>query len=69
MAHQDTFVLTQEYWDGLPFQFGVDEMTKVIGAKNIRYTQNHAKELSGVKLAGRWVFFKPNVAKLIGLEV
>ena len=59
---------TMEDWESTPFQIGAPTMAKIVGS-NLRWVQNHAKELGGVKLAGRWVFFKPRVAQMLGLEV
>ena len=43
-------------------------MAKIIGC-NMRYVQNNAEKLGGIKLAGHWTFFKPRVAQMLGLEV
>lgn len=62
----DTF--TMEEWESTPFQFGPPTMAKIIGC-NMRYVQNNAEKLGGIKLAGHWTFFKPRVAQMLGLEV
>ena len=58
--------ITQEEWDGLNITFGCDSMARVVGT-NVRYVQNHAKELGGTKVGGHWVFSKPRVASDFGL--
>lgn len=58
--------LSMEEWAQLPITFGGDAVAKVLGV-NLRYVQNHAEELGGVKLGGKWLFSKPRVAALVGI--
>jgi len=59
--------VSEEEWAGLPLTFHTDVMARLLGC-NERYVQNHATELGGRLIARRWVFSKPNAAKLLGLD-
>lgn len=58
--------ITSEEWDALPVTFGSATMSRLLGT-NVRYVQNHAAELGGNRIAGRWLFSKPRAAQLVGL--
>lgn len=58
--------ITESEWEALTVTFGVDDMARLIRA-NKRFVQNHAEELGGYKVAGRWTFSKPKTAELLGL--
>lgn len=58
--------LTEAEWEALPVTFDAPTMARVI-LSNLRYVQNHAKELGGRKVAGRWVFTKTRTAELLGM--
>lgn len=61
-------VMTAEEWDSLPITFGTEEAARAFSC-TVRYAQAHAEELGGKRIAGRWVFAKPNVAVMLGLEI
>lgn len=53
-------------WEALPVTFGAVTMARLLRS-NPRYVQDHAHELGGRKLGGRWLFSKPRAAELLGL--
>lgn len=58
--------MTEEEWRALPVTFGADPMSR-LARTNWRWTVDHAAELGGRKIAGRWLFSKSEVAKLLGI--
>lgn len=60
--------MSAEEWLDTPVIFGVDVMSHVCGY-GLRFVQNHAEELGGRKVGGRWLFSKPVVAQLLGLTL
>lgn len=60
--------MTSDEWRELPVTFGINDMTRLTRS-NWRWTSDHAAELGGRKIAGRWLFSKSEVAKLLGIEV
>lgn len=58
--------LTQREWDRLPISLDVEDMAKACCASK-RWVSDHAIELGGRKLAGRWYFSKSETAKLLGI--
>ena len=60
--------LSSDEWRELPVTFGITEMARLVRC-NWRYVSDHAAELGGHKVAGRWLFSKNAAADLLGLEV
>ena len=58
--------ITEAEWEALPVTFGVTTMARLMRC-NVRYVQDHAAELGGRKVVGRWLFSKTNVADLLGI--
>ena len=58
--------ITEAEWEAMPVTFGAETMARLIHS-NTRYVQDHAAELGGHKLGGRWIFSKPRAAELLGL--
>lgn len=59
--------LSVEEWERLPLTFGVHEMARIIGC-GTRYANDHAEELGGRKVGGKWLFTKKGAAGLLGLD-
>lgn len=59
--------MTVEEWEEVPVTFGTEQAASVFGC-TLRYVQNHAEELGGVKVAGHWVFSKPKTAAMLGIQ-
>lgn len=59
--------MTENEWASIPVTFGTEQAARVFGC-TLRYTQSHAKDLGGVKVAGHWVFSKPKVAAMLGIN-
>lgn len=53
-------------WEALPVTLDAPTVARAIRS-NTRFIQNHAEELGGIKLAGRWIFSKARIAELLGL--
>ena len=60
--------MSADEWSALPVTFDAAIMSRVCGCC-LRYVQDHATELGGRKVAGRWLFSKPVVAELLGLTL
>ena len=58
--------MSADEWSTLPVTFNASVMSRVCGCC-LRYVQDHAEELGGRKVAGRWLFSKPLVADILGL--
>ena len=58
--------LSEYEWSCLPVTFGVEDMARACCASK-RWANDHAAELGGRKVAGRWTFSKSKVAKLLGI--
>lgn len=58
--------MSADEWAATPITFDAVVMSRVCGCC-LRYVQDHAKELGGRKVGGRWLFSKPLVAELLGL--
>lgn len=59
--------VTETEWQSMPITFGTSVLARLLGS-DARYVSNHAEELGGRKLAGKWVFSKTKTAELIGLN-
>lgn len=58
--------LSEYEWSCLPVSFEVDDMARACCASR-RWVSDHAAELGGRKIAGRWRFSKSEVAKMLGI--
>ena len=58
--------MSADEWAAVPVVFDAAVMSRVCGYC-LRFVQNHAEELGGRKVGGRWLFSKPVVAQLFGL--
>lgn len=68
MKQTTTFQMSAEEWEGLPITFDARTMARVLGCC-VRYCQDHASELGGRLIGGRWIFSKPRTAALLGIEL
>ena len=64
---QKVEAMTEEEWRSLPITFGVHDAARVLGCC-VRYAQNHAEEFGGHLVGGKWLFSKPLIAEIVGLE-
>ena len=55
-------------WEMLPATFGAKDMSRICRT-SLRFVQNNAEKLGGHKVAGQWLFNKPDVAKMLGLPM
>lgn len=62
----DSEGVSDSEWKSIPVTFGVQIMARLIHS-NKRYVQNHAEELGGRKIGGRWLFSKIRTAELLGM--
>lgn len=58
--------MTGDEWRELPVTFGINDMARLARC-NWRYASDHAAELGGRKIAGRWLFSKSEAAALLGI--
>lgn len=58
--------MSEDEWRALPVTFGITAMARLTRT-NWRYASDHAAELGGRKVAGRWLFSKSEAAKLLGI--
>lgn len=66
MRREQRVPLSEHEWSCLPVTFGVEDMARACCASK-RWVNDHAAELGGRKLAGRWHFSKSETAKLLGI--
>ena len=60
--------MSVQEWRELPLTFGAREMARACGCC-VRYCQDHATELGGRLIGGRWIFSKSRAAELLGIEL
>jgi hypothetical protein len=58
--------LTEYEWNNLPITLSIDDMARACCTSR-RWVSDHAAELGGRKIAGRWMFPKSETAKLLGI--
>lgn len=59
--------LTEEEWRDLPITVDRFDMARALVCSP-RWVADHAEELGGRKICGRWVFSKRELAKILGIE-
>lgn len=59
--------MTREEWAELPIGLRVPEVARA-GRVNERWVQNHAEELGGTIVGGKWMFSKSKIAEKFGLN-
>ena len=58
--------MSAEEWASLPYFFGSEDGVKVFGTSR-RYLLEHAAELGGVLIGGKWQWCKGRVSQMFGL--
>lgn len=65
-APRDSTISLEE-WRELPITVGVSDTARVLRISK-HWVSDHAAELGGVKLGGRWLFSKSRLGELAGIE-
>ena len=60
--------MSAEAFAKLPIMFGTQPMAAVIGTSP-RYVSDHGEELGGVRVGGKWLFSKSQVARRYGIDL
>lgn len=59
--------MTEQEIKSLPLHIYPRDVARILNC-NLRFVQDNAEKFGGVKLGGRWTFFKPVVLSKLGLQ-